>query len=73
MEHDPEEIWRNVRETVAQALARAEANNDDIAAVGVTNQRETAVVWNRRTGRPIHHAIVWQDTRTQRLLSLIHI
>ena len=67
VEHDPMEIWTNVREAVAQALARAEVNKDQIAAVGVTNQRETAVVWDRRTGEPIHHAIVWQDTRTQRI------
>ena len=66
VEHDPVEIWQNVREAIGQALTRAEANRDQIAAVGVTNQRETAVVWDRKTGKPIYNAIVWQDTRTQR-------
>ncbi|QQS00809.1 MAG: glycerol kinase GlpK [Austwickia sp.] len=67
VEHDPNEIWRNVREAVGQALSRAEINRHQIAAVGITNQRETAVVWNRKTGEPIYNAIVWQDTRTQQL------
>ena len=67
VEHDPMEICRNVREAVGQALTRGEVNSHDIAAVGITNQRETTVVWNRRTGRPIYNAIVWQDTRTQKL------
>jgi len=67
VEHDPAEIWRNVREAVAQALSRAELNALDIAAVGITNQRETAVVWDRHTGVPVYNAIVWQDTRTDRI------
>lgn len=67
VEHDPEAIWASVREVVAQALARAGLNHTDLVAVGVTNQRETTVVWDRATGTPVHHAIVWQDTRTQRL------
>ena len=67
VEHDPVEIWGNVRQVVGQALARAELNASDIAAVGITNQRETAVVWDRHTGEPVHNAIVWQDTRTDRL------
>jgi glycerol kinase len=65
--HDPLEIWSNVREVAAGALARADLAAGDIAAVGITNQRETAVVWDRRSGEPLHHAIVWQDTRTHRL------
>jgi glycerol kinase len=65
--HDPLEIWSNVRDVAAGALARAELAAGDIAAVGITNQRETAVVWDRRSGKPVHHAIVWQDTRTNRL------
>jgi len=65
VEHDPLEIWANVREVVALALARAEVTFRDIAAVGITNQRETTVVWDRATGEPVHPAIVWQDTRTQ--------
>jgi glycerol kinase len=65
VEHDPVEIWRNTREVVAGALARADLAVGDVAAVGVTNQRETTVVWDRATGDPIAPAIVWQDTRTQ--------
>ena len=64
VEHDAMEIWRNVRETVGGALALAEITADRLAAVGITNQRETTVVWDRATGRPIHRAIVWQDVRT---------
>jgi len=69
VEHDAEEIWSNVEAVVLAALASAGAEVADIAAVGVTNQRETTVVWERATGRPIAPAIVWQDTRTDRLLS----
>ena len=65
VEHDPMEIWRNVREAIGQAMSRAEINRRQLAAVGVTNQRETAIVWDRNTGQPIYNAIVWQDTRTQ--------
>jgi glycerol kinase len=63
VEHDPGEILRNVRETAAEALIRANVRADDLAAVGITNQRETTVLWDRRTGAPLHNAIVWQDTR----------
>jgi glycerol kinase len=65
VEHDAMEIWRNTRHVIGEALADAGMTRHDIAAVGITNQRETAIVWDRETGRPIHHAIVWQDTRTQ--------
>ncbi len=65
VEHDATQIWANVRETVAQALARADLSAAGLAAVGITNQRETTVVWDRRTGEPVCPAIVWQDTRTQ--------
>jgi glycerol kinase len=65
VEHDPLEIWENTRRVVAGALARADVDSTDVAAVGVTNQRETTVVWDRRTGKPVHNAVVWQDTRTQ--------
>ncbi|MFT4123632.1 MAG: glycerol kinase GlpK [Microbacteriaceae bacterium] len=65
VEHDPEEIWRNVREVIGQALSKADLTRHDIAAIGITNQRETAVVWDRTTGKPVYNAIVWQDTRTQ--------
>jgi glycerol kinase len=67
VEHDPAEVWTNTREVVAGALAKADLTPGDIAAVGITNQRETAVVWDRRTGEPVHNAIVWQDTRTDQL------
>ncbi|MFF5989974.1 glycerol kinase GlpK [Prauserella flavalba] len=68
VEHDPREIWANTREVVGEALARAGVSSTDIAAVGITNQRETTVVWDRRTGEPVYNAIVWQDTRTDRLV-----
>ncbi|MGH4016338.1 MAG: glycerol kinase GlpK [Pseudonocardiaceae bacterium] len=67
VEHDPAEIWTNTREVAAGALARADLTPDDIAAVGITNQRETTVVWDRATGEPVYNAIVWQDTRTEKL------
>jgi len=68
VEHDPLQIWSNVREVVGVALTRANLTSDDIAAVGITNQRETTVVWNRHTGIPVTNAIVWQDTRTQKIV-----
>jgi glycerol kinase len=64
VEHDATEIWANTREVVGQALARSNVGPSDIVAVGITNQRETTVVWDRTTGRPVYNAIVWQDTRT---------
>ncbi len=64
VEHDPEEIWRDVVAVVREALDTAGLRPSDLAAVGITNQRETVVVWDRATGRPIHRAIVWQDRRT---------
>jgi glycerol kinase len=64
VEHDPEKIWTATVETVRSALAKAGLKAADIAGIGITNQRETTVVWNRATGKPIHNAIVWQDRRT---------
>jgi len=64
VEHDPEEIWTSVLATARQALGNAGLEASDIAALGITNQRETVLVWDRRTGRAIHNAIVWQDRRT---------
>ena len=64
VEHDPEEIWASQIGVAADALARAHITADDLAALGITNQRETTILWDRRTGDPIHHAIVWQDRRT---------
>jgi glycerol kinase len=65
VEHDPKEIWNNTREVIGSALSKANLTRHEIAAVGITNQRETAVVWDRNTGEPVYNAIVWQDTRTQ--------
>ncbi len=65
VEHDPEEIFRNVRETAAAALAQAGIAASDLQALGLTNQRETTLLWERATGRPLHNAIVWQDTRVE--------
>lgn len=64
VEHDPEEIWESVVATIRQALEKSGHKAADIAAIGITNQRETTLVWDRKTGKPIHHAIVWQDRRT---------
>lgn len=64
VEHDALEIWARVQSVIRGALDKAGAGPEDVAAVGVANQRETAVIWDRSTGHPIHHAIVWQDTRT---------
>jgi len=68
VEHDAGEVWRRTREVIGGALARSDAEVGDIAAIGITNQRETAVVWDRETGEPVHNAIVWQDTRTDALV-----
>jgi glycerol kinase len=67
VEHDAAEIWGNTRQVCGGALARADLDASSIAAVGITNQRETTVVWDKATGEPIHNAIVWQDTRTQEI------
>ena len=64
VEHNPIEIWDSVRTVVADALVAAGINKDDLISVGITNQRETAVVWDKNTGEPVYNAIVWQDTRT---------
>ena len=64
VEHEPEDIWYSVARTVREALANAGQSGADVAAVGITNQRETVVVWDRTTGRPVGRAIVWQDRRT---------
>src|SRR6516162_3535202 len=64
VEHDPQEIWSSQLEVAREALAKGNLKAADIAALGITNQRETTVLWDRRTGKPIHNAIVWQDRRT---------
>ncbi|MGH2886579.1 MAG: FGGY family carbohydrate kinase, partial [Solirubrobacteraceae bacterium] len=68
VEHDPKEIWARCQEVIDEAVEKAGASKDDIAALGITNQRETAVVWDRNTGDPVMNAIVWQDTRTDKLV-----
>jgi glycerol kinase len=69
VEHDPAEIWTRCGEVIRGALAKAGLTAKDLAAVGITNQRETTVVWDRGTGKPIHNAIVWQDTRTDTIIN----
>ena len=68
VEHDPKEIWARCQEVLDEALEQAGGNKEDVAALGITNQRETAVVWDRNTGEPIHNALVWQDTRTDKIV-----
>jgi len=63
VEHDPEEIWRRTHEVIAEAMAQKGFRPEDLAAIGITNQRETTILWNRKTGQAIYNAIVWQDTR----------
>jgi glycerol kinase len=67
VEHDAAQIWANTRTVMGGALAKAELTSSDVAAIGITNQRETTVVWDRATGQPVGPAIVWQDTRTQQI------
>ncbi|HEV3389074.1 MAG TPA: glycerol kinase GlpK [Solirubrobacteraceae bacterium] len=67
VEHDPQEIWRNVLLVARVALDKADLSADDLCALGIANQRETTVLWDRRSGEPVHNAINWQDTRTDRL------
>ena len=69
VEHDPLEIWRNVEAVTAEALAKAGVAAGDLIAAGITNQRETTLLWDARTGRPLHNALVWQDTRADHLVA----
>jgi glycerol kinase len=63
VEHDPEEIWRRTQEVISEAMQQRGLRAHDLAAIGITNQRETAILWNRKTGKPVYNAMVWQDTR----------
>src|SRR6478752_10843241 len=63
VEHDAEEIWRRTQEVIAGALQQRALQPSDLAAIGITNQRETTVLWERKTGKPVYNALVWQDTR----------
>jgi glycerol kinase len=69
VEHDPLEIWERTQEVIQGALSKGHVSPTDIAAVGITNQRETTVIWDKKTGQPIFNAIVWQDTRTDSIIS----
>ena len=71
VEHNPTEIWERTRAVIETAMNKAHLHAADLAALGITNQRETAVVWNRHTGRPYYNAIVWQDTRTDRIAAAL--
>ncbi len=71
VEHDPAQIWERTRTVIGAALATAGLRAGDLCALGITNQRETTVVWDRRTGEPLHNAIVWQDTRTDRIAAAL--
>src|SRR5262245_38857874 len=64
VEHDPEDLWRTTTDTMKAALAKAQITARDLAAIGITNQRETTLLWNRKTGELVYRAIVWQDRRT---------
>ncbi|MDF2742615.1 MAG: glpK2, partial [Actinomycetia bacterium] len=69
VEHDPKEIWEKTQQVTSQVLRDNNLTADNLAAVGITNQRETTVVWDKNTGEPVYNAIVWQDTRTQPIVS----
>ena len=64
VEHDPEEIWQSIQDVMAEAMGKAHVTAENIAGIGITNQRETTVVWDKKTGKPIYNAIVWQCRRT---------
>ncbi len=69
VEHDPLEIWHNTQTVIAEALRNADLTRRDLAAVGITNQRETTLLWDRASGTPIANAVVWQDTRVDPLVA----
>jgi len=71
IEHDPIEIWQRTQDVLEQVLSDGSIRDRDLVALGITNQRETTVVWNRRTGRPYGNAIVWQDTRTDKIAAAL--
>src|SRR5579872_6225333 len=68
VEHDAREIWENTCEVIEAALARARLSAGELAAVGITNQRESTLLWDRASGEPLHNVLVWQDTRTEQLV-----
>lgn len=68
VEHDPLEIWQRTQEVVSNTIQKAGITADEVSAIGITNQRETTIVWDKNSGQPIHNAVVWQDTRTDRII-----
>jgi glycerol kinase len=72
VEHDAQEIWRSIEAVIAELLSKSNASPQEIAAIGITNQRETAVVWDKHTGEPIYHAIVWQSRQTSSICDQLH-
>lgn len=72
VEHDPEEIWRRTQEVIAEAMQQRSLKPKDLAAIGITNQRETTILWNRKTGKPVTNALVWQDTRVEGAVAEFH-
>ena len=72
VEHDPADLWSTVAGTARAAIERAGIKPDAIAAIGITNQRETTLIWDRATGEPLHRAIVWQDRRTAATCAALH-
>lgn len=71
VEHDPQEIWANTQDVIRGTVIKANVLPGDIAAVGITNQRETTIIWNKKTGKPLYNAIVWQDTRTKEICDVL--
>ena len=71
VEHNPEEIWKSVKKTINKAIIRSKISLKNIISIGITNQRETTVIWNKHNGKPIYNAIVWQDRRTSKYCNSI--
>ncbi|MFZ3244507.1 MAG: FGGY family carbohydrate kinase, partial [Candidatus Acidiferrales bacterium] len=72
VEHDPEEIWQRTQEVISEAMQQRSLKPKDLAAIGITNQRETTILWNRKTGKPVANALVWQDTRVEDAVAEFH-
>ena len=71
VEHDPEEIWKNTSDVIKETIRKADIKPSEIKGIGITNQRETVIAWNRETGKPYYNAIVWQDLRGTDLINSI--
>src|SRR5277367_4095430 len=70
VEHDPDEIWRRTQDVIRRAMEQKILRPKDLAAIGITNQRETTVIWSKSTGRPVCNALVWQDTRVENMVTV---